>query len=227
MLRLPAVLATVVLTVSAAAAQTTKVGIRLLAFSRVGDDLETLVADASGKPLDGQPLALPTEQLSPLRRVPQASLVFRSPKTPEKILGKVSLPAGADQFVLVFLPAAPGGSGIYQIHAVPMPAGSFRSGDHAFLNYSGTAVGCVIGTERLTVPHGKATIYHAANPGQGKGNRSLVCYRQQDGKWEDSPFFSGRIIVQEGVRNLILIYLDPATKSIDFRGIADFVETAP
>lgn len=224
MLRPLAVLATVLLTAIAALAQTPKVGIRLLAFSRVGGDLDALVADATGKPLDDQPLALPTEQLSPLRKVPQASLTFRSPKAPEKILGKVSLPSGADQFILVFLPAAPGGSEIYQVHAVPMPAASFGSGDHAFLNYSGTAVGCVIGTERITVPHGKATIYQANKSGQGKGNRSLVCYRQQAGKWEESPFFSGRIIVQDGVRNLILICLDPATKTIDFRGIADFVE---
>ena len=55
------------------------------------------------------------------------------------------------------------------------------------------------------------------------GNRSMVCYTQKDGAWDSLPFFSGRIIVQDGVRNLILICRNPSNGEVDFRGITDFV----
>jgi hypothetical protein len=53
----------------------------------------------------------------------------------------------------------------------------------------------------------------------------MVGYAQEkDGKWGTTPFYSSRLIVQEGVRNFILIVRDPKTGRPDFRGISDFVE---
>jgi hypothetical protein len=53
----------------------------------------------------------------------------------------------------------------------------------------------------------------------------MAGYHQgKDGKWSTTPFYSSRLIVQEGVRNLILVVRNPKTGEPDFRGIADFVE---
>jgi len=197
--------------------------IRLLAFSRVGEPLEVAVAGPDGKPFAKEPLALPTQQLSPARTVPSRTLVFTAPKDLKTVLGKVTLPATEREFILVFLPAAKDSAQPYQVQAIPLPAAGFGSGDQAFVNFSGRQVGCVIDGERLSVPHGKAAVYQAAKSGKGAGNRTIVCYAQKDGKWEDTPFFSSRLIIQDGVRNLILICLSPTTGEIDFRGVADFV----
>ena len=80
----------------------------------------------------------------------------------------------------------------------------------------------MIGGEKVQVPQGKSAIYH---PKQASGNRTMAGYHQgKDGKWSTTPFYSSRLIVQEGVRNLILIVRNPKTGEPDFRGIADFLE---
>lgn len=198
--------------------------VRLLAFNRAGDETEVNIMDPDGAQLSKEPVALPTQQLSPEESIPGRSLVFTAKSDPRKILGKATLPAGGNEFVLVFFPAPEGSAVAYQVDAVPLPASGFKSGDYAFLNYCGSAVGCDIGGERLKVAHGKSAIYQSAASGKGEGNRSLVCYRQQDGAWESTPFLSSRIIIQKGVRNLILICRNPKSGAIDFRGIPDFVE---
>lgn len=225
-------------------AQSESASIRLLAFSRVGDAREVKVVGPDGKPLYDKPLALPTEQLSAPQTVASRSLVFlpasasatgeakpsegsntpapagSAPAVPP--LGKVELPATGKDFILVFLPEAAGAAQPYRVDAVPVPEGSFGSGDQAFVNYSGSNVGFVIGGEKLQVPQGKSAIYH---PQKTEGKRSIVGYAQEkDGKWNATPFYSSRLIVQEGVRNFILIVRDPKTGTPDFRGIADFVE---
>jgi hypothetical protein len=216
-------------------AQSESASIRLLAFSRAGDVREVMVAGADGKLLHDKPLALPTEQLSPPLTVSSRSLVFQAGTTPpaagEAIAGaaspaaalaKVQLPATGRDFILIFLPDAKATAPSYKIDPVPVPAGGFGSGDQAFVNYSGSNVGFVIGGEKVQVPQGKSAIYHPKETG---GNRTMAGYHQgKDGKWSTTPFYSSRLIVQEGVRNLILIVRNPKTGEPDFRGIADFVE---
>lgn len=198
--------------------------IRLLAFHRVGEEAEVLVTAPDGKRLGDGPLALPTQQLSAPLAVASRSLAFASPADPTEVLGKVALPAAGSSFILVFLPAPKESATPYQVDPVPLPAGGFGSGDHAFVNYSGANVGCVIDGGRFVVNHGKSAVWHPRRSGGDGARHSIVCYRQVDGAWEDTPFLSTRLIVQDGVRNLILICLDPRTGRIDFRGIADFVE---
>ena len=197
--------------------------IRLLAFSRVGPELEVAVAGPDAKPLGKDLLTLPTQQLSPPRLVALRSLVFTAPAKPDKILCKVTLPASGNEFILIFLPAAKDAATPYQVNVVPLPAAGFGSGDHVFVNYSGGPVGCVLDGEKLGVAQGKSAIYHHLKSGKGAGNRSIVCYGQKDGVWDPVPFFSSRLIVQEGVRNLVLICLAPRTGQIDFRAIPDFI----
>lgn len=202
-------------------AQSESASIRLLAFSRVGDAREVTVAAADGKPLDDKPLALPTEQLSPPLSVGARSLVFQAPGATPTPLGKVELPATGKEFILIFLPDAKGSALPYKVDPVLLPDGGFGSGDQAFVNYSGANVGFVIGGEKLQVPQGKSAVYH---PKKAEGIRTMAGYHQgKDGKWSTTPFYSSRLIVQEGVRNLILIVRDPKTGTPDFRGIADFV----
>jgi hypothetical protein len=207
-----------------AVAQEFRANVRLLAFERVGEETEVVVTDAEGKALADKPVALPTQQLSAAREFSRRGLVFRAVDDKTKVLGRVELPADAKEVFLVFLPVPAGAAESYRVHALSMPADRFGSGDYAFLNYSGKDVRCVIGKERLQVAHGKAAIYQAAKDQKGGGTRSIVCYaKTAEGAWEARPFFSSRIIVQEGVRNLIFICRHPVTGNIDFRGIADFV----
>lgn len=196
--------------------------IRLLAFTRAGEDMETRIVDPEGNAMAKDPVALPTQQLSASTPVSGRKLVFTASTDAKRILGKVNLPAEGSEFVLIFLPSPDGSPTLYHVDAVSLPDSGFRSGDYAFVNYSGSPVGCDIAGKRILVPQGKVGIYSAASAGNGGGNRSIVCYRQKDGAWESTPFLSSRIIVQEGVRNLILIGLDPKTGQIDFRGVPDF-----
>lgn len=228
-------------------AQSPSVSIRLLAFSRVGDAREVIVAGPDGKPLDKTPLALPTQQLSPPLAVGSRSLVFRAslpavtasgtaesssgttavsatgqPEAPASPLGKVELPATGNEFILIFLPDAKDAKMPYRVDAVPVPAGGFGSGDHVFANYSGANIGFKIGEERVAVAAGKSAVFH---PKEAGGNLSMIGYWQKtDGAWDPSPFYSSRLIIQKGVRNLILIVRDPKTGIPDFRGISDFVD---
>jgi len=211
-------------------AQSESASIRLLAFSRVGDAREVMVAGPDGKLLHDKPLALPTEQLSPPLTVGSRSLVFQAggvpatsdATTPVPALAKVELPASGKDFILIFLPDAKSATPSYKVDPVAVPSGGFGSGDQAFINYSGSNVGFVIGGEKVQVPQGKSAIYHPKETG---GNRSMAGYHQgKDGKWSTTPFYSSRLIVQEGVRNLILIVRNPSTGEPDFRGITDFVE---
>ncbi|MCX6873940.1 MAG: hypothetical protein NTW21_09045 [Verrucomicrobia bacterium] len=197
--------------------------IRLLAFSRIGPELAVAVVGPDAKPLGKDPLTLPTQQLSPPRVVALRSLVFTAPTDLKKILGRVSLPASGNEFILIFLPAAKDATAPYQVDAVALPAAGFGSGDYVFVNYSGGPVGCLVGGEKLGVAQGMSAIYHPLKSGKGAGNRSIVCYGQKDGVWDPVPFFSSRLIVQEGVRNLVLISLAPQTGQIDFRAIPDFI----
>ena len=215
----------VVLTLSAAArGQEFRAKVRLLAFERVGEETEALVTDGEGKPLADKPMPLPTSQLSAAREFGRRGLVFRSPENQAKVLGKVELPAGEKEVFLVFLPAPAGAPESYKVHVVPMPAERFGSGDYMFLNYCGTDVGCVVGKRRLEVAHGKAAVYQSAADADDPV-RSIVCYaKAADGAWEPRPFFSSRVIVQQGVRNLVFICRNPSSGAIDFRGIADFVD---
>ena len=212
-------------------AQGESASIRLLAFSRVGDAREVMVAGADGKLLHDKPLALPTEQLSPELKVSSRSLVFQAGAaapaeggTAVPALAKVVLPASGKDFILVFLPDAKATTPSYKVDAVPVPEGGFGSGDQAFVNYSGSNVAFVIAGEKVQVPQGKSAIYH---PKEAGGNRVIAGYHQgKDGKWSTTPFYSSRLIIQEGVRNLILIVRNPKTGEPDFRGITDFVEKA-
>lgn len=215
-------LAAVVGMTSALHAQSDSASIRLLAFSRVGDAREVIVAGPDGKPLSDKPLSLPTEQLSPALTVSTRSLVFQAAGATPSPLAKATLPASGKDFILVFLPDAKEGAQSYKVDPVPVPEGGFGSGDQVFVNYSGSNVGFVIGGEKLQVPQGKSAAYH---PKKAEGNRTIVGYFQsKDGKWDPAPFYSSRLIVQEGVRNLILIVRDPKTGKPDFRGITDFVD---
>ena len=228
-------------------AQSESASIRLLAFSRAGDAREVMVAGPDGKLLHDKPLALPTEQLSPPLTVNSRSLVFQAGGAPAPAaeptagavaqtpaLAKVELPAVGKDFILIFLPDAKSSTPSYKVDPVPVPSGGFGSGDQAFVNYSGANVAFVIGVietvfhnqrgEKVQVPQGKSAIYHPKETG---GNRAMAGYYQgKDGKWSTTPFYSSRLIVQEGVRNLILIVRNPKTGEPDFRGITDFVEKA-
>lgn len=203
-------------------AQSENASIRLLAFNRVGDTREVMVAGPDGKLLHDKPLTLPTEQLSSPLSVAARSLVFQSPGATPSPVGKVELPASGKDFILIFLPGAKDSVPPYKVDAVPVPEGEFGSGDQLFVNYSGSNIGFVIGGEKLAVPMGKSAIYH---PKKSEGNRPIAGYHQlKDGKWSATPFYSTRLIVQDGVRNLVLIVRNPKTGDPDFRGVADFVE---
>ena len=203
-------------------AQSESASIRLLAFSRVGDSREVMVSGPDGKLLHDKPVALPTEQLSSPLSVAVRSLVFLTPDATPSPIGKVELPTSGKDFILIFLPGGKDSTPPYKVDAVFVPDGGFGSGDQLFVNYSGSNVGFVIGGEKLPIPMGKSATYH---PKKAEGNRPIAGYHQlKDGKWSATPFYSTRLIVQEGVRNLALIVRDPKTGEPDFRGVADFVE---
>lgn len=208
----------------AAAAEAPSATIRLLAFSRVGEETEVVVSGPDGKRIGDAALALPTRQLSPALTVVARKLTFRSPADHDRILGQATLPAGGKDFILVFFPSVGDAAIPYRIDALALPASGFGSGDYAFANYCGNPIGCVIDGKRLVVAPGRLAVHRRAKEGQAVGNQTIVCYEQKDGQWETTPFLSSRIIVQEGVRNLILICRDPDTGKIDFRGITDFTE---
>ncbi len=209
----------------AGAEESSSATIRLLAFSRVGEETEVIVSGPGGTQIGDTPLNLPTRQLSQPLVVQMRRLEFRSAAEPSQILGRTELPAGGNSFILVFFPRDAAGADPYRVEALALPDSGFASGDYAFANFSGNPVGCVVGERNFVAAPGKLAIYRPMLGAQAAGNQAIVCYEQIEGQWETTPFFSSRIIVQDGVRNLILIFRNPDTGRIDFRGIADFIET--
>lgn len=205
--------------------------VRLLAFSRVGTAHEVLLAGADGKPLGDDPLELPTQQLSKARDVTSPSLLFfdaaakvegAPPKAQGALLGKVDLPDGEKELILIFLPNKQGAEHPYRVHAIAMPSIQFDSGAQAFINYCNRDILFMIDKQRVDVPIGKVGIYR---PSQKNTNQVIAGYeKDENGKWQQPPFYSSRIIVQEGVRNLILIVRNPQTERPEFRGIMDILE---
>lgn len=206
--------------------------VRLLALNRVGTSHEVLLAGADGKLLGNEPLELPTHQLSKERDVASRSLFFLDPsakvenagsnqKTQTAALGKVNLPETGDEFILIFLPNKQGAEYPYLVHALLMPSSNFSSGAQAFVNYSNADVGFVIDKQRLEVPKTKVEIFH---PKKIDAKNYIQGYEKGgDGKWSEVPFYSSRLIVQQGVRNLIFILRNPKTERLEFRGVTDFV----
>lgn len=225
-----AMLMLIVAVLSAQAMGATK--IRLLAFSRVGAAHEVRLTDSDGKPLGNDTLELPTQQLSKPREVASRSLFFLDPeakvesvgadsKAPVGALGRVNLPTGNEEFLVIFLPNKPGAEYPYQVQAIAMPDSQFDSGAQAFLNYCNRDLGFIIDNQRVEVPVGKMGIYR---PKKKEGNQVIVGYEKgEDDKWNSQPFYSSRLIVQSGVRNLILIVRNPQTGRLEFRGVTDFV----
>lgn len=203
------------------------VKIRLLAFSRVGNATQVLVAGSDGKPFDKEVLELPTQQLSKSRVVASQDLMFldagakTDAQSPNALMATVKLPAADGEFILVFLPNKAGSATPYQVQALPMPSEHFGSGAQAFVNYCDTDLGFIIDKERLEVHKGKVGVFR---PKKMDGNHTIEGFEKgRDGKWITTPFYSSRLIIQEGVRSLILIVRNPQTGLPDFRGITDFV----
>src|SRR5689334_12515699 len=136
-IRLIALLLCLPMAASAAPANGPAAKVRLLAFSRVGDEMEGNITNPDGQRLCKKPVAVPTQQLSAAEQIAGNALVFTAPLDAKKILGKVALPTTGGEFVLVFLPAPANSPQPYFIDAVALPASNFGSGDYAFLNYSG------------------------------------------------------------------------------------------
>lgn len=209
------------------------VKIRALVFSRVGDVREVLVAGADGKLVDKKPLGLHTLQLSERKEVPSRALVFlEAPASgvdddPEalenlKKIAKVVLPEGGAEYVLVFMPNKNGADYPYVVHALPLSERDFGSGDQAFVNFCKTELGFNFDKKLIVVRPGKVGVY---SPKKIDGKHTIVGYeKQKDGKWSQNPFYSSRMIVQKGVRNLVFIVPNSRTGRPEFRGITDFVK---
>ncbi|BCU78056.1 hypothetical protein [Luteolibacter sp. LG18] len=198
--------------------------IQMLAFSYSGPERSVLVADPKGVAQTKEPVALPTNQCSPLLRVTSRNLVI----TPvmegqggkQGKPAKVTLPEGGREFVLVFLPIPDDQGGGYRIQAVDLPAERFKSGSYAFLNYSDTEIYCGLDNQKTIVAPAKAGIL---SPQRAEGIVRAACYEKSGEGWGQQPFFSGRVPVQDGVRNLVLVSRNPQNNRIDFRGVADYV----
>lgn len=198
--------------------------VRLIAFSRVGGDLSVNIADAEGNLLTKESVPLPTRQLSPNTSLSSRKLVFLSPKNPETVLAKTTLPSSDREFILMFLPSPKGSTLPYIVHAVPLSLKGFGSGDFAFFNYSRGPIGFKIDKGAFAVDSGKVFVYQTNPKKEGNKSRAFVCHRKRkDGSWETTPFYSSRLIIQAGVRNLILIFQNPRNGKIAFRGIPDFI----
>lgn len=219
--------------VAGAADETKGVKIRALAFTRVGDAREMLVVDGEGKLVDKKSMSLPTSQLSDEKSVPSRVLHFLATSDAEAVsddpevlagmqkLGQVVLPEGGKEYILIFLPNKQGAESPYRVQALPISKSSFGSGDQAFINYCKSDLGFNFGKEKIVIHPGKVGVYR---PKDFDGQHPVVGYEKaKSGKWEKTPFYSSRMIVQKGVRNLIFIVPNSATGRPEFRGITDFV----
>lgn len=198
--------------------------IQMLAFSYSGPERSVQVADPKGVAQTKAPVALAVNQCSQPVRVTSRNLVLTPVMDGEGgkpgKSAKVVLPEGGREFVLVFLPMPEDQGGGYRVQAVDLPAERFKSGSYAFLNYSDTEIYCGLDNQKTIVPPAKAGIL---SPQQPEGIVRAACYEKSGDGWGDHPFYSGRVPVQEGVRNLVLVSRNPVSKRIDFRGVADYL----
>lgn len=199
--------------------------IQLIAFAYNGAERDMMITDEKGVAVTEKPLRLPTNQCSPVIEVSNRNLVFTF-VAGEKATGvgkpiTLSLPVTGKDFVLVFLPQPADQGGSYRVHAVELPAERFKSGSYAFLNYTNTEIACSLDKQNVVVAPSKAGILE---PGSAEDVVRTACFEKCGDKWSERPFFSGRLPVQRGVRNLVLISRDSHNGHIEFRGVTDFVE---
>lgn len=198
--------------------------IQLIAFAYNGSERDMMIADDKGVAITEKPLRLPSNQCSPVIEVSSRNLVFTFVAGEGSSgVGKpinLSLPLAGKDFVLVFLPQPADQGGSYQVHAVELPAERFKSGSYAFLNYTNTEIACSLDQKNVVVAPRKAGILESGNT---EGVVRSACFEKSGDKWSERPFFSGRLPVQRGVRNLVLVSRDPHNGHIEFRGVTDFV----
>lgn len=207
--------------------------IQIIAFSYNGSERELSIADAKGTPMTPKPVKLPMYQCSEPLPVSSRDLQFTLVKEGQDAAdgksgqlsgaGKpmqVSLTGAGKDYVLVFLPLPSERGGGYKIHAVELPAERFKSGSYAFINYTDTEIYCGLDKQKLVVAPAKAGILSS---GAVEGVVRTACFEKSGSAWSERPFFSSRVPIQKGVRNLVLISRDPASGRIDFRGVPDFI----
>jgi len=231
----------------AVAAGEPQASIQMIAFAYSGPERGVTITDGKGVPLVPKPVKLPTNQCSQVMQVASRDLQFTlvengeiggqpapggdkgapaagSAAKPDQPKGRaipVSLPGAGKDFVLVFLPLPPDKGGGYRIHAVELPADRFKSGSYAFLNYTNAEIYCGLDKQKVVVAPAKAAILA---PEMKEGVVKAACFEKSGEAWAERPFFSGRVPVQQGVRNLVLVSRDPGTGQIDFRGVPDFLD---
>jgi len=212
--------------------------IRILAFQFNGPVREYRVADAKGTPLDDNPLPLSATQLSPALGVHSRELVFLPPqeKTPaggnaQKPPTTATIPADAvhvtlpdgveSDYYLIFLPGASGGAAPYRVQALAISPKDFKSGSHAILNYTDAEIGCILGKSKVLVGSCKCSVIPA---GKDEGLETFGCYEKKQGEeWSARPFYSGRLVIQKGVRQLLIISRNSETGDAQFRGVTDYL----
>jgi len=227
---IPAILSVIacltICTRSEAAPSVPAASIQVIAFGYNGPERTVKVTDPQGASVTEKPIGLPTNQCSPVIPVPGRDLVF-TPLASEgtaQVAGKsatVHLPDTGSEFVLVFLPVPTERGGGYAIQAVELPSNLFKSGSFAFLNYTTGDIYCGVDKQKAIVGPAKAGIL---SPQDAEGIVITACFERDGTEWSNRPFFSGRLPVQKGVRNLVLVSRNIQSGQIEFRGIPDFVK---
>jgi len=209
----------------AAAGQEPVASIQIIAFGYNSSERLVKMSDSQGTPIGSKPVGLPMNQCSALMPVPTRDLVFTPVSEGEKpTTGKPAtahLPSTGRDFVLVFLPLPTDKGGGYMIHAVELPSDRFTSGSYAFLNYTDAEIYCGMDKQKEIVGPAKAGIL---SPAIAEGIVRTACFEKAGDQWAERPFFSGRLPVQRGVRNLVLVSRNVQSGQIEFRGVPDFVK---
>lgn len=201
--------------------------LRLLSFSPEMDTTEIYIHDPAAPP---ETAAIQAELKSYLNNqaypVPLKSrkVVFTSSNEraslakDDQVLGEVTLPAGGDSSILLFLPGRPGGKAKYQLMAVADSIRAFPAGSFHVTNLSPVPVRLELEKKPFDFKPGQATLIENP-PAKANSQMGMRAFVQDGESWKE---ISSSIWAHPGRgRSFMLLFQEPGTTDVRLRSFSD------
>ena len=188
--------------------------VRFLAESAL-PDVSQLVLVAGEK--HSAAFDLPLKNLSASQAAPDRSFDLQAAGKAQA-LGKVTLPEGGKEFIVLLLPTP---EGAYKAVVIPDKDTAFEAGSMYFYNNTDKAVVGHIGTSKVVLEPGTGRSLKPEGPENGAYD---VAFSVREGE-ATRQISSTRWPVEAKMRSYIFFFVNPETKRIDFRAVDEFVES--
>jgi len=201
--------------------------LRLLAFSGEMENAEVYIFDPAAPP-ETAPIKAEIKSYlnSDAAVVPLKSRKFVVGLAKERdslakegqLLGEVTLPAGGDSAIVLFLPGKPGGKAKYQGMAVPDSVQAFPPGSFHVTNLSPFPVRLELEKKPFDFKPGQSSVLTNL-PSKANSEMGMRCYALMENAWKE---ISSSIWNHPGkARSFMILFQDPSSGGVRLRSFDD------